>query len=48
MFHSGALGQFVKDGIRFFENLDRNVPLHLREVKACRNGMVGLRYEVRG
>jgi dihydrofolate reductase len=38
----------IGDGIRFFENLDRDIPLHLSEVKAYRSGMVGLRYEVRG
>jgi dihydrofolate reductase len=36
----------IGDGIRFFENLDTNVPLHLMEVKAYKSGMVGLRYEV--
>lgn len=38
----------IGDGIRFFETLDRDVPLHLVEVKAYTNGIVGLRYEVRG
>ena len=37
----------IGDGISFFENLDREVPLHLTEVKAYKSGMVGLRYEVR-
>ena len=36
----------IGDGIRFFENLDRDVPLHLVEVKPYRSGTVGLRYEV--
>lgn len=36
----------IGDGIRFFEKLDRDVPLHLLEVKAYRSGMVELRYEV--
>ena len=36
------------DGIAFFEKLDRDVALHLAEVKAYKNGMVELRYEVRG
>lgn len=36
----------IGDGIRFFEKLDKDVPLHLLEVKAYRNGMVELRYEV--
>jgi dihydrofolate reductase len=38
----------IGDGIRFFDRLDRDVPLHLAEVHAYRSGMVGLRYEVRG
>ena len=37
----------IGEGISFFEKLDRDVPLHLLEVKAYRNGMVELRYEVR-
>jgi dihydrofolate reductase len=36
----------IGDGIRFFETLDRDVPLHLAEVKAYANGMVALRYDV--
>lgn len=35
------------DGIAFFDRLDRDVPLHLLEAKAHRNGMVALRYEVK-
>ena len=38
----------IGDGIPFFDNLDRDIALHLAEVKACRSGMVELRYEVRG
>lgn len=38
----------IGDGIPFFERLDRDVPLHLAEVKAYKNGMVELRYEVKG
>jgi len=38
----------IGDGIRFFEGLDQDVALHLTEVKAYKNGIVGLRYEVRG
>ena len=34
-------------GIPFFDKLDRDVALHLTEVKAYRSGMVGLCYEVR-
>lgn len=37
----------IGDGISFFDRLDRDVPLHLAEQKAYRNGMVELRYEVR-
>jgi dihydrofolate reductase len=38
----------IGGGISFFEKLDRDVVLHLVEVKAYKSGMVGLRYEVRG
>jgi dihydrofolate reductase len=38
----------IGDGISFFERLDRDVALHLAEVKAYRSGMVELRYEVQG
>jgi dihydrofolate reductase len=37
----------IGDGIRFFERLDRDVALHLTEVKGYKNGMVALCYEVR-
>ena len=37
----------IGDGIPFFERLDRDVALHLSEVKAYKSGMVALRYEVR-
>jgi len=37
----------IGDGIQFFEQIDRDVPLHLTEVKAYKSGMVGLCYEVR-
>jgi dihydrofolate reductase len=36
----------IGDGISFFEGLDRDVALHLSEVKAYKNGIVELRYEV--
>jgi dihydrofolate reductase len=36
----------IGDGIPFFEKLDRDVALHLAAVKAYKNGMVELRYEV--
>ena len=36
----------IGDGISFFEGLDRDVALHLAEVKAYKSGMVGLRYKV--
>jgi hypothetical protein len=35
-------------GIRFFDKLDRDVALHLAEVKAYKSGTVELLYEVRG
>jgi dihydrofolate reductase len=38
----------IGDGIAFFEKLDRDILLHLVEVKAYRSGMAGLCYEVRG
>ncbi len=37
----------IGDGIPFFANLHRDIALHLAEVKAYKNGMVELRYEVR-
>ena len=37
----------IGDGIPFFEKLDRDIALHLAEVKAYQNGMVELRYQVR-
>ncbi len=38
----------IGDGIRFFEKLDKDVALHLMEVKAYKSGTVGLCYEIRG
>jgi dihydrofolate reductase len=38
----------IGDGIPFFDRLDRDILLHLAEVKAYKSGMVGLCYEVRG
>ena len=37
----------IGDGIAFFEKLDRDIPLHLAEVKAYKSGMVALCYTVR-
>ena len=37
----------IGEGISFFDKLERDVPLHLTEVKAYRNGMVALCYEVK-
>jgi dihydrofolate reductase len=37
----------IGEGIPFFDQLGRDIPLHLAEVKAYKNGMVELRYEVR-
>jgi dihydrofolate reductase len=36
----------IGDGIPFFDKLDRDIALHLAEVKAYKNGLVELRYEV--
>lgn len=38
----------IGDGVRFFDRLDRDVALHLVEVKAYKSGMVALCYEVQG
>jgi dihydrofolate reductase len=38
----------IGDGIPFFERFDRDIALHLAQVKAYKSGMVELRYEVRG
>jgi dihydrofolate reductase len=37
----------IGEGIPFFERLDKDVALHLTEVKAYKSGMVALCYEVR-
>jgi dihydrofolate reductase len=37
----------IGDGVSFFERLDKDVALHLLELKAYTTGMVALRYEVR-
>ena len=36
----------IGEGISFFDRLDRDVPLHLADIKAWKSGMVELRYEV--
>jgi len=36
----------IGEGISFFEKLDKDVALHLAEVKAYKSGMVALHYEV--
>lgn len=38
----------IGDGIRFFEKLDRDVALHLTEIKGYKSGTVGLCYEIAG
>jgi dihydrofolate reductase len=38
----------IGEGIPFFKKLDRDVALHLTEVKGYKSGMVELCYEVRG
>lgn len=37
----------IGEGIRFFEGLDRDVALHLLDVRAYNNGIVALRHAVR-
>ncbi|MEJ0006480.1 MAG: dihydrofolate reductase family protein [Steroidobacteraceae bacterium] len=37
----------IGDGISFFDSLDKDVALHLAEVKAYKSGMVAIHYEVR-
>jgi dihydrofolate reductase len=37
----------IGDGVAFFEGLDRDVALHLLEVKAYQSGTVALRYQVK-
>jgi dihydrofolate reductase len=37
----------IGNGIQFFEKVDKDVALHLTEVKAYKSGMIGLCYEVR-
>lgn len=37
----------IGEGIPFFDRLDRDIPLHLVEVKTYKSGMVELCYEVR-
>jgi dihydrofolate reductase len=36
----------IGEGISFFDKLDKDTPLHLAEVKAYKNGIVELYYEV--
>lgn len=38
----------IGDGIAFFEKIERDIALHLAEVKVYKTGIVALRYEVRG
>ena len=38
----------IGEGTPFFATVDRDIALHLAEVKAYRNGVVELRYQVRG
>jgi dihydrofolate reductase len=37
----------IGDGIQFFEKLDRDIALHLTEVKAYKSGTVALCYQIR-
>ncbi|MGH7648760.1 MAG: dihydrofolate reductase family protein [Gemmatimonadaceae bacterium] len=41
-----VLPVMIGDGIAFCERLDRDVAMHLLEVKAYQSGMVALRYAV--
>jgi dihydrofolate reductase len=43
----GILPVLIGDGIPFFEKLDKDVALHLAEVKAYKSGMIELCYHVR-
>jgi dihydrofolate reductase len=45
--HYSILPIVIGDGLSFFQGLDRDVALHLREVTAYKNGMVAVCYEVR-
>ena len=36
----------IGDGIRFFDEVDTDIPLHLQEVKAYNSGIVELRYDL--
>ena len=36
----------IGDGVRFFEGLDRDIALHLLEVKAYKSGIVAMRHAV--
>ena len=38
----------IGDGLPFFDKLERDIVLHLAEIKTYRSGMVEIRYEVRG
>jgi dihydrofolate reductase len=46
--HYSILPILIGDGIPFFDKLDRDIALHLAEVKAYKSGTVELLYEVRG
>ena len=37
----------IGEGVSFFERLDKDIALHLLEMKAYKSGMIALRYEVR-
>jgi dihydrofolate reductase len=43
-----VLPVLIGDGIQFFEKLDKDIALHLTEVKAYKSGTVALCYKVRG
>jgi len=37
----------IGEGVSFFDRLDRDIALHLAEVKAYKNGMLALNYHIR-
>jgi len=37
----------IGSGIRFFDALEGDVPLHLVDVKAYKSGMIEMRYQLR-
>ncbi|QQS30147.1 MAG: dihydrofolate reductase [Sphingobacteriales bacterium] len=42
-----VLPVILGDGVPFFENFEREYPLHLKGIKAFKSGLLELRYEIR-